>query len=302
MSRQLARHCSTQPLSVIHVPAEARTPSQKPTKVVLIHGMWHGAWYWKPLQRLLAESGIQSFAIDQRPGSLKFKSSYLQDLTRTLDGMTDDDLDGAVVLGHSQGGILAQYLMRDYFPNRSGVSLKGTVMCGTIPLHIGRGAQEMPMLFGALQEHGLKGVFAEWSLLQSLYFCASGKLLNRDAAQRIFLLPSTTQTTVADGLDSYMDKMLHAPSDGWPTMTHVCERSPSLSFPLMEQLPMLVLAADSDKCYDAQVISPIWEQRFPHREEFVAPNQGHCFADPGWEQSMGGALVNWLQKVDSIGR
>jgi pimeloyl-ACP methyl ester carboxylesterase len=93
----------------------------------MIHGSWHGAWCFKPVENLLTNNGFRVFALDL-PGhglDAQFPSSYLTGNLNPNDvspvaGITLDDYTEAamqtilalrgggplIVLGHSLGGIV----------------------------------------------------------------------------------------------------------------------------------------------------------------------------------------------------
>jgi pimeloyl-ACP methyl ester carboxylesterase len=87
------------------------SPGFKPP-VVLIHGFCGGAWYWEGYQRLLAERGYESHAINlrghhgSRPvaniGAVRL-ADYVDDARAVL-----ATLKNPIVVGHSMGGLIAQ--------------------------------------------------------------------------------------------------------------------------------------------------------------------------------------------------
>src|SRR3989304_5594473 len=79
--------------------------------ILLIHGMFGGAWYWEGYQRVLAEHCYESYAMDlrghhdSRPvpklGRVRVRD-YVEDaleVARTLER--------PIVIGHSMGGLIA---------------------------------------------------------------------------------------------------------------------------------------------------------------------------------------------------
>jgi pimeloyl-ACP methyl ester carboxylesterase len=89
----------------------AETPGSKPP-VLLLHGMFGGAWYWANYQSLLARRGYESHALNLRG---HHGSRPVPDIgTVALSDYVRDALDVArtlgnpIVIGHSMGGLIAQ--------------------------------------------------------------------------------------------------------------------------------------------------------------------------------------------------
>ncbi|MEK7403370.1 MAG: alpha/beta fold hydrolase [Gemmatimonadota bacterium] len=82
--------------------------------VLLIHGMFGGAWYWEGYQSLLASRGYSSHAINlrghhgSRPvhdiGKVPLRD-YIADATEVARALKNP-----IVIGHSMGGLIAQKL------------------------------------------------------------------------------------------------------------------------------------------------------------------------------------------------
>ena len=95
------------------------TPRQKQhdTPILMLHGMWHGAWCWAEWQKLLAKMGWESHAISL-PGhgasppkkSVRFSTmgDYLSILKQELGRMPQKP----VLMGHSMGGALIQWYLK----------------------------------------------------------------------------------------------------------------------------------------------------------------------------------------------
>jgi pimeloyl-ACP methyl ester carboxylesterase len=86
------------------------------TPILLLHGMWHGAWCWRDWQVLLAERGWDSTAISLPghgaspalgPISGMTMTDYLAVVSAEIDRMPQRP----VVIGHSMGGALAQWYL-----------------------------------------------------------------------------------------------------------------------------------------------------------------------------------------------
>ncbi|MEC8465318.1 MAG: alpha/beta fold hydrolase, partial [Actinomycetota bacterium] len=75
------------------------------SNVLLVHGAWHGAWCWAPLQQALDQLGIPSYAIDLpghgiSPLPLGDLHSDAAAVVEALDTLPSDTL----LIGHSYGG------------------------------------------------------------------------------------------------------------------------------------------------------------------------------------------------------
>ncbi len=116
------------PLHAVHrVPSGAR---RGPT-VVLLHGIGLGAWLWERDQGVLADLGLESWALDlpghgpQAGQDVRLEACYRQ-VARAL-----DELEGPVALvGHSAGGLVAQVLSSER--TLSGLVLVGAVPCAEV--------------------------------------------------------------------------------------------------------------------------------------------------------------------------
>jgi pimeloyl-ACP methyl ester carboxylesterase len=82
--------------------------------VLLIHGMFGGAWYWEAYQNLLARHGYESHAINLRG---HHGSRPVRDIGKVpVKAFVTDALEVArtlqnpIVIGHSMGGLIAQKL------------------------------------------------------------------------------------------------------------------------------------------------------------------------------------------------
>ena len=87
------------------------SPTSKPP-VLLVHGMFGGAWYWEAYQALLAKHGYESHAVNlrghhgSRPvpdiGKVSIRE-YIADVLQVARSLRNP-----IVIGHSMGGLLAQ--------------------------------------------------------------------------------------------------------------------------------------------------------------------------------------------------
>lgn len=90
---------------------------QQQTTILMIHGLWCGAWCWEHYQRYFEQQGYRVIAVDlpyhgnhiQHPhpklamASMKDYLQFVIDIIQSLD-------EKPIVIGHSMGGLLAQML------------------------------------------------------------------------------------------------------------------------------------------------------------------------------------------------
>ena len=74
------------------------------TTLVLVHGAWHGAWAWQPLERELQRRGVATAAVElptvgDATADLPADVAVLRDAVAAVDGPV-------VLVGHSYGGVV----------------------------------------------------------------------------------------------------------------------------------------------------------------------------------------------------
>jgi pimeloyl-ACP methyl ester carboxylesterase len=101
------------------------------TPILMLHGMWHGAWCWADWQRSLADQGWESHAISL-PGhgaSPKRKSvrfSTMNDYLAVLAAEIRRFPTPPIVIGHSMGGALAQWYLKKIADDLPAVVMVGS--------------------------------------------------------------------------------------------------------------------------------------------------------------------------------
>ncbi len=105
------------------------------TAILLVHGGWHGPWYWDDFGGRLADAGhdvrtVQLRGHDQRAGRIWHRiSDYVEDVGEAAARF--DDL--PILVGHSMGGLLVQkHLERN--------PARGAVLMASVPTGGVRGA------------------------------------------------------------------------------------------------------------------------------------------------------------------
>ena len=70
---------------------------------VLVHGTWHGGWCWKKLEPKLDRLGHKCFAPSLTTSAESGLSTHVKEVTNLLESQ---DLEGAILVGHSYGGLV----------------------------------------------------------------------------------------------------------------------------------------------------------------------------------------------------
>lgn len=101
------------------------------TPILFQHGAWHGAWCWQWWQELFAEWGWESHAISLpahagSAGNIRFCTLglYRDTLMREMERLEHTPF----VIGHSMGGAISQWMMKQRD------SLPGVVLLASMPL------------------------------------------------------------------------------------------------------------------------------------------------------------------------
>ena len=99
-------------VDTLTVAVERPVASDSRPPVLLIHGMFGGAWYWEAYQAFLARNGFESHAINlrghhgSRPVAAIGRVSLHDYVRDALD--VARSLGNPLVIGHSMGGLIAQ--------------------------------------------------------------------------------------------------------------------------------------------------------------------------------------------------
>jgi pimeloyl-ACP methyl ester carboxylesterase len=94
--------------------------------VVLIHGSWHGAWCWREVERSLRDCGHDLFVPTLSGCAERFHhapehvnlETHIRDIERLL---FFEDIDNAVLVGHSYAGLILQGVSHIAAPRLSGL-------------------------------------------------------------------------------------------------------------------------------------------------------------------------------------
>lgn len=100
------------------------TPKERKheTPILMLHGMWHGAWCWEPWQKYLTEQGWETISFSlpghgkstlQRPIFLCTLDYYLAFFRDEIERLPHKP----IIMGHSMGGALSQWALK-YLPDK----------------------------------------------------------------------------------------------------------------------------------------------------------------------------------------
>ena len=264
--------------------------------------MWHNAVWFEPLQKSLKQAGYSSIAIDLLPGE-RFLVGFTQreivaDLERTIGELLAHENDNTelVIVGHSQGGLVAQscLLNSPYLKSRT----RGVVLMGTFPL--GGTFAEVSII----QKRAIPQPTSFYNHIGILGILFFGRVLSKKYMQHIFLRPTTDLNSTE--MKRYADMILNAPADDMITMSHF----PDSRVKMISTIPALILGAESDIIYPPSLVKEGFAKRFPSASHVVVRSQAHCFMDPCFVQDSEGEfhkyadtwfdhpfeLLQWLKK------
>ena len=172
------------------------------SNVLLVHGAWHGAWCWAPLQQALDQLGIPSHAIDLpghgiSPLPLGDLHSDAAAVVEALDTLPSDTL----LIGHSYGGAvisqaaahsdrIAHLMFIAAFALKAGESVNGFLR--SAPRH----KVELANIMVPTDE-GVTTLDLEHA--GALLYPGSSKVVQRACAERLGPQPNATMTQEVGG-------------------------------------------------------------------------------------------------------
>ena len=299
LHESLERECKVQlgPLSAVQVfPSHTKeTGSSKPISVVFIHGMWHGAWYFRALQRILADRCIGSHALNLNSGLTVGLDQHVNDVAAALKTLPQNSR--IVLVGHSQGGLILQDLLHTV-SDAELPEICGAVLLGTGAL----GQKELVNLTASSVRNSVVSS-AGWLSYLRMVFTMSPPPGDVVALQAMFAHFETSEVTVTGkniSVQDYLRLLCDRPSDGWPTYVSNIAKWGNRQVPnrlgTVERL--LVVQFEDDKCYPEPHTSWLLKQ-YAKAELLRVPGQAHCAIDRGWEETLAKPLVEWIEVFGS---
>ncbi|MFH1139517.1 MAG: alpha/beta hydrolase [Pseudomonadota bacterium] len=250
--------------------------------MVMIHGMWGGAWCWDHLKTFFEERGYRCHAPtlrhhevnpkdqpDPRLGALSL-DDYASDLEKFILGLDEKP----IIVGHSMGGLLAQKLgARD-------------LAAGLVLL-----TPASPSGINALKISVVKSF---WDILTKWQFWKNPQRLSFDRAvyAMLHLLPQAEQKAVYDRL-VYESGRAAAEIGFWllfPAGASTIDEA-------KVTCPVLVVSGAEDRITPASVVKKV-AQKYGRVSTYMEfPNHAHwIIGEPGWEKVAAGVL-EWIDRV-----
>lgn len=247
------------------------------TPILLVHGMWFGAWCWELWQEELAHLGWESHAISlpghggspvQRPIHRCTLDYYLKFLAAAVDRFEVKPF----LIGHSMGGALGQWYLRYYQDDLSGLALVASWVAhsalrdGLIPM-----VRQDPLVVPL--------TMASWDASSWVRnpIVAAEKLISKNAV----ISPEVLHKQL--GPESVLVVYQHNPPF-WRPPTNV-------------RTPIIVLAGEEDKVVTMQGSE---ETANHYRSQLIiAPGAGHTLMlEHNWQASLH-AITRWMESLSS---
>lgn len=238
--------------------------------ILLIHGGWHGPWYWEDFAARLADHGhdvrtVQLRGHDQAPGRIWHRvRHYVEDVGHAAGRFSEPP----IVVGHSMGGLLVQkYLERHRAP--------GAVLMASIP------------------PGGVWGIAARLTVRHPVAMAKVNlrlslkPLLATPALARELLFTPWTPQQVVDGC--------HARLQDESYLAFVDMLAFTRSRPPLANTPILVLGAEQDAIISVREVHRTASAYGTRPQLF--PDMGHnMMLEPGWAR-VADRVDAWVREI-----
>lgn len=249
--------------------------------ILMIHGMWGGAWYWKNYRDFFERAGYRTIAVDlpyhgqychtpdERLGTTSV-ADYVDFLAAEIAKLDEKP----IVMGHSMGGLLAQMLAARNLAEKT-ILLTPAAPAGIMSLHFSVIRTFLPLIL--MPSFWRKPIPAEYNLAK--YAVLNLMDDERECRQIVAQMGCESGRAIFEigcwALDKHRTTAINADDI---------------------QSPMLILSGAHDRIVPAGVVSKIWH-KYRHCAEY------HCLSDhahwlvgePGWEK-ITARVQAWLEQ------
>ncbi len=237
--------------------------------VLLIHGMFGGAWYWEPYQQFFATRGFTTYAVDLRG---HHGSREVADIGKVSvrDYVADAlavaaTLGRPIVIGHSMGGIIAQRLAEE------NAVIAAVLLCADPPRWI------TPLSIGLLTR-----------MVRYLPELLLAKPLFPTRADADFLMYN--RMPVEERASQYAQLVPESGRAGFEMSVGTIAVDAG-----RVRCPVLSITAEDDQFLVPRVGRAI--ARKYHARSMTFPGHGHSImSEPGWEKPAAD-IAGWLEEV-----
>ena len=251
--------------------------------VVLLHGGQHARWFYRGLQEELKEAGFESYAPSLRSSKFKTTASHSRDYMDFLKAL---NLEKAILVGHSQGGLITQRMLIDNAKNGEGLEPSAVVYLGAL-------AYGSSGLFRELMIH-LNCQLGLWNIL---LLTINGRISTQNAIWKSFASKGLEQTDVTGVMISkreYCRLSLSTPPEGFiPLLPNLFISKVNKKNPAPKlNCPVLVVHFELDNTIlisNARHIAKLYEGEF-----MQVDGMGHCFLEPNWRSQFGKPFIDWI--------
>jgi hypothetical protein len=259
------------PLEVISQPAHG---DAKPTPLLFVHGLWHGAWCWDDgFLAYFAARGYHAHAVSlsghgSSPGAIRWIRSprLIRDVIDTAERLPNRP----VLIGHSMGGYIVQKVLERY-------TAPAAVLVASLP-HYGA----LPATLRFARRHPL--AFVKTNVTLNMRPVVETPALAREH----LFWRGTPDAIVAANFPRLQD-------DSYVLYLDML----ALNLPRTRKIktPMLVLGGAEDGIFKPGEIRATGAAY--DAETHIFPNMGHnLMSDAGWE-NVAAAIAAWLESRHS---
>lgn len=254
-------------------------------RILMIHGMWGGAWYWENYRQFFEAAGYACTIPDLRhhggepgePPHADLGTTSLLDYAADLETLARSFDEPPIVMGHSMGGLLAQMLAA------RGVAKAAVLLTPASPWGIN--ALKLSVLWS------FKGPLSQWGFWKKANRLSFGAA----AFATLHLMPEAEQRRL-HGKMGYESGRAAFEIGFWPFDL----KRASWVDRKKVTCPVLIVAGAEDRITPASVIRKIQSKYRKVSTYMEFPGHAHwVVGEPGWE-TITAYILKWLKDEETI--